>query len=90
MQLFSFIGWQFIPRLKPWAFLQTFFVMNLHIYDRFIPQAKELLNRPSSNEKVDFYLNKPNQTKIEDVMAEDFMLTNYKPTKPQLKFDLAI
>lgn len=65
-------------------------VMNLHIYDRFIPQAKELLNRPSSNEKVDFYLNKPNQTKIEDFMAEDFVLTNYKPTKPQLKFDLAI
>lgn len=65
-------------------------VMNLHIYDRFIPQAKELLSRPSSDAKIDFSLDVPDKTDYHKVLAKDFVLTNYEPIRPQLTFDLAI
>jgi hypothetical protein len=48
------------------------------------------LNRPSSDAQIGFSLDVPDKTDYHKVLAKDFVLTNYKPTQPQLTFDLAI
>lgn len=74
----------------------TWFINNVHIYDRHIESAKELLNRESYMfdidkqpkliiPKKDFY----------DYTIDDFIIDNYpieeiKKQNPQLKFELAI
>lgn len=68
----------------------THFVQNLHIYDRHLEQAKELLVRKPSKEKPIFELNVPSGTSFYDITYEDFKLENYEPVKPQLKFDLGV
>lgn len=66
------------------------FVQNLHIYDRHLVQAKELLRRvPSENNPI-FKLNVPSGTNFYDITYEDFELALYEPIRPQLKFDLGV
>jgi thymidylate synthase len=62
---------------------------NLHIYDRHVEQAKELLSRESPNSNPQLIL-KADGKSFYDITADDFELINYNPIKPQLKFDLGI
>jgi thymidylate synthase len=66
------------------------FVQNLHIYDRHIEQAKELLSRTPSEWNPVLTLNVPDGTNFYNISADDFTLYGYEPVKPQLKFDLGI
>lgn len=66
------------------------FVQNLHIYDRHIDQAKELLFRAPSGIKPFLKLNVEDKTNFYEINASDFELINYYPIKPQMKFDLGI
>lgn len=72
---------------KPGNFMHV--VQNLHIYDRHMEQAKELLNRESSNE-VPILILDTNKTNFYEFTAQDFKLINYNPVKPQLKFELGV
>lgn len=65
------------------------FTQNLHIYDRHLSQAREILNRECSDREPVLKLNAEGKTFYE-IEASDFTLENYEPTKPQLKFDLGI
>ena len=67
-----------------------YYINNLHIYDNQFEQAEELLRREPSSCQPRLVLNVPNGTNFFDIKAEDFVLENYDPVKPQLKFDLAI
>lgn len=71
----------------------THVVGNLHLYDRHIEQAKELLKRNLELiYKMDcpkLVLN-PNKTNFYDFTIDDFSVENYDPIKPNLKFELAI
>ena len=65
---------------KPGVF--THFIQNMHIYDRHIPIAKEMLTRESKGTpKV--ILN-PEVEKFEDFRDTDFTVENYNP-HPQIK-----
>lgn len=67
------------------------YVNNAHIYDRHIEQVNELLQRDGQEdaENIKLVLN-PNKTNFYDFTIDDFELENYKPQKPNLKFELAI
>jgi thymidylate synthase len=65
------------------------FTQNLHIYDRHIEQAHELLSRTPSEIQPKLILNAEGKS-FYDIKAEDFKLIDYNPIKPQLKFDLGI
>ena len=67
-----------------------YFVNNLHIYDNQFEQANELLRREPAECQPSLVLNIPDGTNFFDIKPEDFELLDYKPVKPQLKFDLAI
>lgn len=67
-----------------------YFINNLHIYDNQFEQAEELLRREPSDCQPRLVLNVPDGTNFFDIKAEDFVLEDYDPVKPQLKFDLAI
>ena len=67
-----------------------YFINNLHIYDNQFEQAEELLRREPSDCHPRLVLNVPDGTNFFDIKAEDFVLLDYDPVKPQLKFDLAI
>ena len=67
-----------------------YFINNLHIYDNQFEQAEELLRREATNCQPRLVLNVPDGTNFFDIKPEDFELVDYKPVKPQLKFDLAI
>ncbi|BAQ24411.1 thymidylate synthase [Streptococcus troglodytae] len=67
-----------------------YFVNNLHIYDNQFEQAEELLRREPIVCQPHLVLNVPDKTNFFDIKPEDFELLDYKPVKPQLKFDLAI
>ena len=67
-----------------------YYINNLHIYDNQFEQAEELLRREPSNCQPRLVLNVPDGTNFFDVKPEDFVLEDYNPVKPQLKFDLAI
>ena len=73
--------------LKPGVFMHV--VDNLHIYDRHIEQAKELLSRTPSEKQPKLIL-KEGKTNFYDFTLDDFELIDYEPVKPQLKFDLGI
>lgn len=64
-------------------------VENLHIYDRHIEQAKEMLNRKSSTKQPKLVL-KEGKTNFYDFTIDDFEILDYEPNKKQLKFELAI
>lgn len=73
--------------LKPGIFMHV--VENLHIYDRHIEQAEEMLNRISSD-KIPKLILKEGKTNFYDFTVDDFEIIDYDPVKPQLKFELAI
>lgn len=73
--------------LKPGVFMHV--VDNLHIYDRHIDQAKELLARTPSNKQPKLVL-KEGKTNFYDFTIDDFEIIDYEPVKPQLKFELGI
>ena len=65
--------------------------MNLHIYDRHIEQAKEILQREIPDvSNLKFYLDVPDKTNFYDIDVKSFVLEGYEPIAPQLKFELAI
>jgi thymidylate synthase len=70
---------------------------NLHIYDRHIEQAKEIINRFenysdyfSQTPEIDFYCKAEDKTNFYDIKPDDFVLEGYSGIEPQLKFPLAI
>ena len=67
------------------------YVNNAHIYDRHINQVKELIERngQEDGENIRLILN-PNKTDFYSFTIDDFILENYNPQKPNLKFELAI
>ena len=73
--------------LKPGIFMHV--VENLHIYDRHIEQAKELLSRTPSKKQPKLIL-KEGKTNFYDFTIDDFEMIDYEPVKPQLKFELGI
>lgn len=73
--------------LEPGNFMHV--VENLHIYDRHIEQARELLRREGSSKVPKLILN-PKKKNFYDFTVDDFKLLHYEPTKPQLKFELGI
>ena len=75
--------------LKPGMFCH--YVNNAHIYDRHIPQAREIIARELQLDgaKIKLVLN-PEKTNFYDFTIDDFTLENYNPVKPNLKFELAI
>ena len=73
--------------LKPGIFMHV--VENLHIYDRHIEQAKELLSRTPSEKQPKLIL-KEGKTNFYDFTIDDFEMIDYEPVKPQLKFELGI
>ena len=62
--------------LKPGKFMH--FVQNLHIYDKHIPIAKEILNRPCS-EKQPKLLFEPKSNNFYDFTIDDFKIIDYEP-----------
>lgn len=66
------------------------FVQNLHIYDRHVVQARELLDRTPSTHNPMLKLNVTSGTNFYDITYEDFEMIYYEPVKPQLKFDLGV
>ena len=73
--------------LEPGVFMHV--VDNLHIYDRHIEQANEILSRTPSNKQPKLILD-TNKTNFYDFKVEDFKLINYDPVKPQITFELGI
>jgi thymidylate synthase len=65
------------------------FTQNLHIYDRHVEQAKELLYRDPPLSKPFLKLNAEGKG-FYDITVDDFELINYHPIKPQLKFNLGV
>lgn len=66
------------------------FVQNLHIYERHIEQANEMLSRRPRMGKAILQLNVPDGTNFYDITVSDFELVNYNPSEPQLKFELGV
>lgn len=67
-----------------------YYINNLHIYDNQFEQAEELLRREPSDCQPRLVLNVPDGTNFFSIKPEDFVLEDYNPVKPQLKFNLAI
>lgn len=78
-------------------------VCNEQLYNRHIEQANEMLKRydllenltsktnDSSNDKNNPYLIlNPNKTNFYDFTIDDFIMVNYEPIRPQIKFELGI
>lgn len=74
----------------------TRFTQNLHIYDRHIEQAKELIKRYEEREasgeeyKTPKLVFSPKTDNFYDFKLEDFEMIDYEPIRPNLKFDLGI
>lgn len=73
--------------LKPGKFSHN--IINLHLYDRHLEQAKEMLEREPIDCNPQLILN-PDKTDFYSFTPEDFNLIGYESVKPQLKFELAI
>ena len=74
--------------LKPG--MLTHVIGNVHIYDRHIEQAKELVNRlPLSGKEPKLILN-TDKTDFYSFELEDFELIDFEAAGPQLKFEMAI
>lgn len=73
--------------LKPGKFSHN--IVNLHLYDRHLEQAKEMLKREPIDCNPQLILN-PDKTDFYSFVPEDFTLIGYESVKPQLKFELAI
>ena len=74
--------------LKPG--ILTHVIGNVHIYDRHIEQANELVNRlPVSGKEPKLLLN-TDETNFYNFTLEDFELIGFEAAGPQLKFEMAI
>lgn len=73
--------------LKPGKFSHN--IVNLHLYDRHLEQAEEMLNREPIDCNPKLILN-PEKTDFYSFTIDDFTLEGYESNKPQLKFELAI
>lgn len=74
--------------LKPG--ILTHVIGNVHIYDRHIEQANELVNRlPVSGKEPKLLLN-TDETNFYNFTLEDFELIDFEAAGPQLKFEMAI
>ena len=62
--------------LKPGKY--THFIQNVHIYDRHIPIAKEILQRPIS-EKQPKLIFEPKSNNFYDFTIDDFKVVDYEP-----------
>lgn len=67
----------------------TYSVANMHIYDRHIEQAKELLSRTPVDKQPKLILD-TDKTNFYDFTIDDFKLVDFEPAGEQLKFELAI
>lgn len=65
------------------------FTQNLHIYDRHLEQATELMERVPSYKIPKLILNAEGKG-FYDITIDDFEMIDYEPTKPQMKFELGI
>lgn len=67
------------------------FVQNMHIYDRHMEQAITMASRDSliDPQKPMLVLD-TDKTNFYDFTIDDFKMVDYKPVKPQLKFELAV
>ena len=73
--------------LKPGK--MTYHVNNMHIYDRHIPIAKDILkNKPSDKQPI-LKIN-PEVKNFCDFIIDDFSLENFESTGKNYKFDIAI
>lgn len=83
----------------------THFVANLHLYDRHMEAASEivrrhdfeqltfigkLMNKESVDDSQPQLILNPDKTNFYDFTIEDFTMENYNPIKPQLTFPLGI
>ena len=78
----------------------THYIANLHIYDRHIEQAHELIRRyeeleeKEKSEEVEIKAPKlifnPKSDNFYDFTVDDFELINYEPARPQIRFELGI
>ena len=74
---------------KPGKFCH--FIQNLHIYDRHMDGAKELLKRFSEiDDTQPKLIFEPKSDNFYDFTIDDFRVEDYEPIKPQIKFELAI
>jgi thymidylate synthase len=64
-------------------------VQNLHIYDRHMSQASQLMLRKGANGNPILAL-KDYDKKFYDFTIDDFIMHNYLPQEPQMKFEIAI
>lgn len=62
---------------------------NLHIYDRHIEHAHEMLKRETPGNMPKLIL-KAEGKSFYEITAEDFELQNYTPVSPQLTFDIGV
>ena len=68
----------------------THFINNLHIYTNQFKKAYGLLNRRFRVTEPKLYLKCPKGTKFFDIKIDDFVLEDYNPRLPNLRFDLAV
>lgn len=62
---------------------------NLHVYDRHLEQATELMERVPSY-KIPKLILKAEGKSFYDITIDDFEMIDYEPTQPQMKFELGI
>ncbi|MBI9011031.1 MAG: thymidylate synthase [Clostridiales bacterium] len=76
--------------LEPGIFAH--YTHNLHIYDRHFDQANELIKRYEEHGDMPQpkLVLKTDKTNFFEFTLDDFIMENYDPIKPQLKFDLGI
>jgi len=76
--------------LEPGIFAH--YTHNLHIYDRHFEQANELISRYEEHGDMPQpkLVLKTDKTNFFEFTLDDFVMENYDPIKPQLKFDLGI
>lgn len=65
-------------------------IQNAHIYDNQFENAQKLLDRNVPKTAPKLRLTCDKGTNFYDIKPEDFIIEEYEPVKPQLKFDLAI
>lgn len=73
--------------LKPGK--MTYHVNNMHIYDRHIPIAKDILKNEPSDKQPILKIN-PEVKNFGDFMVDDFSLENFESNRKNYKFDIAI
>ena len=67
----------------------THFVQNLHIYDRHITNAHDLLSRIPNDKNPKLILN-TDKNDFYSFTINDFEMVDYEPLEPQLTFELGI